>query len=182
MQKIFWRFFLLCLLAQPVGCATVADNESVAQKNTSLTMHLNHALMEKLASNLDAMVSISKDMRQISEGHLFYGSDEQLNIIQKSSLYILLSTMTARHQKDFLSIIAYIRSDRQKDFATELVKGLKQAVFDSAYHLNALNTYYAFIENETARENIDNSVKLIRANMDLYKQFIVDLNDYFSSN
>jgi hypothetical protein len=76
--------------------------------------------------------------------------------------------------------MTYVRSDRQKDFATLLIKGLEQAVFDSAYQLSSLNTYYAFIENQAVRENIDNSVRLIRDNMDLYKQLIDDLKDYFN--
>lgn len=180
MRKIIWRFLFLCLLAQSVGCATVADNESVSPGSASYSINLNQDLTEKLTSNLNSMVPISKDMRQISEGHLFYGSDEQLNTIQKSSLYISLSIMTARHQKELLSIMAYVRSDRQKDFAALLVEGLKQAVFDSAYHLNSLNTYYAFIENQTALKNIDDSVRLIRDNMDIYKQLITDLSGHLS--
>jgi hypothetical protein len=53
-----------------------------------------------------------------------------------------------------------------------LTKELKQAVFDSAADLNFLNTYYAFIENETAQENIDTAVTLIRDNMNIYKRLI----------
>lgn len=180
MQNIFLRFFLLCLLAHAAACATIADNEAVPENALSLNKCLNKDLTDRLTSNLEAMLSLSEDIRHISEGHLFYGSDEQLNIIQKSRLYILISIRNAQHQKELLSIVEYVRSDRSEDYAALLVKGLERAVFDSAYHLNSLNTYYAFIENHTAREKIDDSVKFIRDNMDLYKQIITDLNNYFA--
>lgn len=182
MQKIFWRLLFLYMVAGGMGCTTVPESVTPPQATApSSTILLNQDLIEKLDANQQELKHISKEMRLISEGHLFYGSDEQLGTIQKSSLYISLSKRTTMHQKDLIALVDYIRPDRRGEYAGLLIKKLEKAVFDLAYDLNFLNTYYAFIENQTARENIDKAAAVIRDDMDNYKQLIVELTHFIDS-
>jgi hypothetical protein len=182
MQKRFMHLLLLFWLAVGLGCVTAPDTAPTVKPSGSSVFTQSDELIKKLHINQKELLRIYQNIRLISEGQLFYGSDEQLNTIQKSSLYILLSNRTAHHQWEVLSIMEFIHSDHKKDYISFLIKGLRQAVFNSAYDLNFLNTYYAFIENQDAREHIDRAVALIRANMELYKKLMDVLKSSNSLN
>jgi hypothetical protein len=173
MQKRFMGLLLLLGTICIIGCAAGPDIEPVVKRSEPfLLVQQSKDLTEKLHHNQKELSRIYQNIRSISEGNLFYGSDEQLNTIQKSSLYVLSSTRTAYHQWELLSIMAYIHPDNQNDYISFLVKDLRQSVFNSAYDLNFLNTSYALIENREAREYIDNAVVLIRQSIDLYKKLM----------
>lgn len=174
-QHRFWRLFIFLGLLGWTGCTTVTDQKiQTPSPHVSLSIE-NKNLLDQLHANQTELARIYKEIQPISEGNLFYGSDEQLNIIQKASLYILSSHRLARHQEELLSFFTDIRADRQKEYRSFLVKGLKRSVFEAASELNSLNTYYALSENDTARELIDQAVELIRKNMNIYKQLSSDL-------
>jgi hypothetical protein len=173
MRKWFMGLLLLFGTVSIIGCAAGPDIEPVIKRSEPFMLaQQSKDLIEKLHHNQKELSRIYQNMRLISEGHLFYGSDEQLDTIQKSGLYVLSSTRTAYHQWELLSIMVYIHPDNQDDYISFLVKDLRQSVFNSAYDLNFLNTSYALIENKKAREYIDNAVVLIRQSIDLYKQLM----------
>jgi hypothetical protein len=173
MRKWFMGLLLLFGTVSIIGCAAGPDIEPVIKRSEPFMLaQQSKDLIEKLHHNQKELSRIYQNMRLISEGHLFYGSDEQLDTIQKSGLYVLSSTRTAYHQWELLSIMVYIHPDNQDDYISFLVKDLRQSVFNSAYDLNFLNTSYALIENKKAREYIDNDVVLIRSSIDLYKQLM----------
>ncbi|MGD9209755.1 MAG: hypothetical protein PVI90_03215 [Desulfobacteraceae bacterium] len=172
MQLFIGRILIFFLVVTVLGCTTAIDPKPETKTVSSFTIPQSKAMIEKLDSNHKQLIGIYQDMQIIAEGDLFYGSDEQLCTIQKSNLYILLSTRTVRYQKQLLSMMDNIDTKNRQNYLSMLTKELKQAVFDSAADLNFLNTYYAFIENETAQENIDTAVTLIRDNMNIYKRLI----------
>lgn len=170
-QKRLWQLLSFFLLAAG-GCAAVSTPEMANRSEAFPKAFTEHAPLEKLHQNEEKLMQIFKDIRLISEGNLFYGSDEQLNTIQKASLYILSSARTVRYQSVLLSISPNIRSNNSNEYTALLLKESEQAVFDSANDLNFLNTYHAFIDNKAAREHIDGAVALIRENIELYKQLM----------
>lgn len=172
MQLFIGRILIFFLVVTVLGCTAAIDPKPETKTVSSFTIPQSKAMIEKLDSNHKQLIGIYQDMQIIAEGDLFYGSDEQLCTIQKSNLYILLSTRTVRYQKQLLSMMDNIDTKNRQNYLSMLTKELKQAVFDSAADLNFLNTYYAFIENETAQENIDTAVTLIRDNMNIYKRLI----------
>jgi hypothetical protein len=183
MQKRFMGLLLLLGTVSILGCAVGPDIEPVVKRSEPfILVEQSKALTEKLHHHQKELARIYQNIRLISEGHLFYGSDEQLNTIQKSSLYVLSSTRTAYHQWELLSIMAYIHPDNQDDYISFLVKDLRQSVFNSAYDLNFLNTSYALIENKEARDYIDNAVVLVRQSIDLYKQLMTLFESDADSN
>lgn len=172
MQMYIRRLLILILAVTGMGCAGAVVPEPAPTAVAPSLMSQSRVLIEKLDLNQKQLADIYQQMQVIAEGDLFYGSDEQLSTIQKSSLHILLSNRTARYQTQLLSALSYVGVKNRKDYLPILIKSLEQAVFDSAAELNNLNTHYAFIEKEAARDNIDRAVTLIRTNLDLYKQIL----------
>jgi hypothetical protein len=175
MQIWFIHLLLFFWLVIGLGCATAPEIAPSVKFSEPSVLIQSEELIEDINNNQKELLRIYQNIRLISEGHLFYGSDEQLYTIQKSSLYILLSNRTAHHQWEVLSIMEFIHSDHKKNYISFLIKGLRQAVFNSAYDLNYLNTFYAFIENQDARKYVDRAVVIIRTNMDLYKKLMAVL-------
>jgi hypothetical protein len=169
------RLLGVALIAAVFGCATLPGDVSQKPSPHKTPSGDVRPLIEKLLINHKNLEPIYQDLRLIAEGNLFYGSDEQLNYIQKACLYVQLANMTAYHQWDGLSLADYIQPGQLRDFYTLRISGLKQALFDSAYHLNFLNTYHAFIENKTALDDIEAAVNLIRDNMDIFQKLVTAL-------
>jgi hypothetical protein len=169
------RMLGVVLMAVVFSCQSLPGHVSKEPAPEKTPADVIRPLIEKLLINHNDLQRTYQDMRLIAEGNLFYGSDEQLNYIQKACLYVQLADMTGYHQWDGLSLLDYIRPDRRRDFYTLKINGLKQALFDSAYQLNFLNTYQAFIENKTAVGDIDTAVNLIRDNMDIFQKLIAAL-------
>lgn len=176
MQKRHWRFLLLFGVLSWGGCVSTPAPKPEDPSTGSTIVIQNQDLLDTLQFNLMELKRLYEQMQPISEGQLFYGSDEQLCIVQKSSLRILSSQRLARHQRELLSFSAGIQSGTRKDSIKILIDGLERSVFESASDLNALNTYFAFSDNETVREHIDRAVDLIQENMTIYKDLINELN------
>ncbi len=181
MQKRLWRFLLLFGILSWGGCVSAPGPKPEDPSRSTSIVIQNQSLLDTLHDNLTELKRLYEEMQPISEGQLFYGSDEQLCIVQKSSLRILSSQRLARHQEELLSFSSGIASDTRKRYIELLINGLERSVFETASDLNSLNTYYAFSENETAREHIDHAVVLIRENMNIYKNLIKELNSLRSS-
>jgi hypothetical protein len=169
------RILEVLLMAAVFSCATPPGDVSLEPSPNKTLSGEVRPLIEKLLINHKTLEQSYQDLRLISEGNLFYGSDEQLNYIQKACLYVQLADLTAYHQWDGLSLLDYIQPGQLRDFYTLKISGLKQALFDSAYQLNFLNTYHAFIENKTALNDIEAAVNLIRDNMDIFQKLVTAL-------
>ena len=172
MQNFIGRLWVVFPLLVALGCTAAVAPKTKTKATVPSLVSQCQDLVEQLDINHHQLTRLYQDMRVIAEGNLFYGSDEQLSMIQKSNLHILLSKRMAKYQKQLLSTRSHVDLSDPKAYITILIKALEQGVFDSAADLNQLNTYHAFIENESARENIDTAVTLVRSNMALYKELI----------
>jgi hypothetical protein len=175
MQAKVKSILAVLLTAAVLGCTTLSGDVSQTSLPGKTPSGDIQPLIEKLLLNHKSLEQIYQDLRLIAEGTLFYGSDEQLNYIQKACLYVQLADLTAQHQWDGLSLMDYIQKSRLRDFYTLKISGLKQALFESAYQLNFLNTYQASIDNKTALDDIEAAVDLIRDNMDIFQKLIAAL-------
>ena len=110
------------------------------------------------------------DLRSVAQAHSFKGLDEQLNYIQKASLYIEKSLIGASHQWEFFSIMHDIRSAAIVDYFTLRHKGLGRAANEARYDVKFITVYQSQITNPVAKEDIDRALSVIAEIRTIYDE------------
>lgn len=163
---------VLCLIVWFVaGCAAVSEQGRKQDSDyEQLKLRINPQI-QTLGLNCDEMSRITKTLDTATKSEL-YGSDEQLNYMQKAQLYAVKTQKTSCCQWYTMSLVDSIRPEMRKDYLTHQVEALKDALSENTYDLMSLNTYEAFIEDQHTLSDIRKVADLVRRNNDIIEKLI----------
>ena len=168
--------WLVCLLliASVIGCghinrADTSDSQAITseQRIADLKPHI-----EMLYLNWNELNQIYKDIKFLERGFLFDPDDRQLGYIQKASLYIQDASVRIHDQWEHLSVLAYIRPERLRDYLTISVNRLTSTIAEIGYDEMFLDIYESHISNDTVSDDLARARSSIRKNVEMLRQIL----------
>lgn len=170
----FTRFYaagtILLLMFLMTACASVSQPASERGAAIERINARIDPLIERLYLNHKSLGIIHLDLRKVAEAHIFIRDDEQLNFIQKSSLYIQLAHQRSYGTWNMISVLAYIKPEMLRDYYTLCLTDLEQAHFETKFNLAFLETYGTFVTHPMARKAIDGARITIADNLAIYEK------------
>jgi hypothetical protein len=116
------------------------------------------------------------DLREVTSAYI-YQADEQLNYMQKITLFINEARLICYYQWQLFSIMDYIKAEAKKDYYTLRRKDLTKAKADLTFIRSLLDLYRTYIENKAALPPIDEAAANIEANVYLFERLVEILDD-----
>jgi hypothetical protein len=131
---------------------------------------------EQLFLNYKILEALYGDLREITGGYI-YNSDEQLNYMQKMTLFVNEARMICYYQWQLLSVMDYIKPEAKNDYYTLRRKDLLKAKTDLAFVLSLLDLYRNYIVNKAALQPVDEAAVNIKANVYIFESLMELLDE-----
>jgi hypothetical protein len=177
-------FFLLFLgtLGSMValGACAVATKSTYSEEKSRLDSSSPQTPLEdqltlmalRLNKNRTTLETIRHDLDLIGAEYPFLPGDDQLGYIQKASLHIGRSILSATHQGEMLAILPLVNKAHKAETEEILVSGLRRAVASGAQDTTFLITSETFLEDRGAVGQMRKALSVIQDNLDCYRELI----------
>jgi hypothetical protein len=169
-------FWLVCLILIPslIGCGHInrADTSGSQVINSEQLIADLNPYIEMLYLNWHELDQVYKDIKFLERGFLFDPDDRQLGYIQKASLYIQDASVRIHDQWEHLSVLAYIRPERLRDYLTISVNGLTSAIAEIGYDEMFLDIYGSYISHDTVSDDLARARSSIKKNVEGLRQIL----------
>ena len=128
-------------------------------------------LIESLKLDTVALEEQYRLLRATAADYAFR-SDEQLNYVQKTALFVQSALEGARHQWEVLSIVDYVKTEAVGDYCTLRAQGLKTAYAELAVNITLVDLYGTLLKAEVPRSDAAEALKVLQVIRQDYEQLL----------
>jgi hypothetical protein len=118
-------------------------------------------IVEKLYLNVKALDNVYHHLHELAQIQM-HQSDQQLNHIQKSYLFLNEAKLICHYQWKLLSITPYISESSRIDYHTLLRSDLQKAISEVKFRITLLELYSAYMTHKSARNLLKEGIGLLQ--------------------